>query len=393
MIRLLMIILLLAAGISLGPFLYGKKGYVLIAMGNYTIETSVLALALCILLVIFVLWLGEWLLTITLRKASQTRQRWKQRRHIRAQNETLEGLEALLAGRWKESLQLLTKNAELSDRPQLNYLAAAEAAGKLRQTERQQEMLHQAERSADSDKQWIALQRIRLLLNQGKKEQALAESKALWQQGSRDPELLQHLRQLTLELKDWEILAELADSMAKIELIDAAEADSLRLEANLCNLEMAAKQSKTALSQYCRNLPRSDKKQPELLARYAQLLAWAGEADEAQSLLLKAARQQLHPALLKALLALPDPMTDDLLYTVKHWLKGNDDNPQLLSLLGELSIKAGRLVEAQTYLEKALQIRPDPQDFQTLSALLERKGQHQGALQAQRKAIALSGGA
>ncbi|MCT7654616.1 hypothetical protein MBH78_07110 [Oceanimonas sp. NS1] len=62
MIRLAIIVAILAAGLIVGPEFMGRQGYVLVAAGNYTIETTVTVFLVGAVLFYLLLLFVEWLL-------------------------------------------------------------------------------------------------------------------------------------------------------------------------------------------------------------------------------------------------------------------------------------------------------------------------------------------
>jgi HemY protein len=113
---------LLAAAIAYDP------GYVLIAFGNYTLETTAwvgIALALLILLVMYCLIL---LLHRSVRQGSifsRWRANWNERR---GRQLTQRGLLAYLEGNFERARVVLDRGANRTETPALNYLLAARAA-------------------------------------------------------------------------------------------------------------------------------------------------------------------------------------------------------------------------------------------------------------------------
>ncbi len=62
MIRIIILVAVMVAGLIFGPQASGNKGYVLIAFGNYTIESSVTSAVILAVLFYGALLLIEWLL-------------------------------------------------------------------------------------------------------------------------------------------------------------------------------------------------------------------------------------------------------------------------------------------------------------------------------------------
>ena len=60
MIRLLILALIVFTGLLVGPMLIDQKGYVLIAVNDWTIETSVVVMVMMMLVFYALLQLLEW---------------------------------------------------------------------------------------------------------------------------------------------------------------------------------------------------------------------------------------------------------------------------------------------------------------------------------------------
>ena len=135
MIRLF-IFSLLAIVVALWVTLYlgfpADPGYLLIAFGNNTFETSLFALLVAAvvlylllrLLMVFVSWINPMRLLAAGKSLSEQRK-------ANARSNTIEGLLSFTRGNWQSSLKLLQKGMTDKDASAINYLAAAYAAFKL----------------------------------------------------------------------------------------------------------------------------------------------------------------------------------------------------------------------------------------------------------------------
>ena len=128
MIRILLLLGILGAALLCGPLLAGNKGYVLIAIGEYTIEMTVISAGILALLLYGVLWCTERLLLRLFHIKGSTRRWFSERRRRKARERTLAGTLALAEGQFKQAETLMRKSAPESEQALLNYLSAAEAA-------------------------------------------------------------------------------------------------------------------------------------------------------------------------------------------------------------------------------------------------------------------------
>ena len=129
MIRMILIISALIAGLILGPEISGNKGYILISFDSYTTyETTIINAGFLALIFYFLLLLAEWVLRRLLSMSTFTRGWLGQRKTKKAQRNSLLGMWALFEGKNKQAHKLLLQSAERSEAPALTYIAAAKAA-------------------------------------------------------------------------------------------------------------------------------------------------------------------------------------------------------------------------------------------------------------------------
>ena len=100
---------------------------------------------------------------------------WRRKRRLqRAHRSLTRGLVELAEGRWKVAERHLTKHAEQSETPLINYLAAARAAQLQDEHARRDDYLHLAHESMPSADVAVGLTQAELQLAHQQYEQALA---------------------------------------------------------------------------------------------------------------------------------------------------------------------------------------------------------------------------
>ena len=157
-------LLLLTA--ALAPVFKSDPGHVLITFMDWTIETSVLVLAVAVIL----LWIGFQLLIRLWRLPAETARRVREQRSI-AQLE--KGLLALTEGDWRTAEKALGKSTSTRGKTTARYLAAAQAADGQDANERRDYYLEQADSGGTRKKFLIELTRARMLVANEAREQAL----------------------------------------------------------------------------------------------------------------------------------------------------------------------------------------------------------------------------
>ena len=202
MIRLF-VFSLLAIVVALWVTLYlgfpGDPGYMLIAFGSYTFETSLFALLVAVivlfLLVRLLLLLLDWINPMRLLAAG------KQISHRRrTRSNSIEGLLCFTRGSWQSSLNLLKRGMNENDATVINYLAAAFAAYEVGDKEGGMQFLDNAETKFPTARSTINSLRAQLLYKSGQLEQCLAVLEQTKKNFLNDPTLMT-LLMVTFQLK------------------------------------------------------------------------------------------------------------------------------------------------------------------------------------------------
>lgn len=374
MFRVILLILLLAAGMVVGPILAGNKGYVMIAMGNYTIEMTVVSATLMAVGFYFALLVLESLLGRLFSLSGVTRSWLGHRRLEKARHRTLQGTLALAEGQFRQAEKLMIKGARDTDTPLLNYLSAAEAAQAQGLEERREDYLRQAESEHPQAGLAVGLIRARLQLRQGEYEQAEATLEALRAQYPQNLVLLTLQKECYLALKRWSALLKLLPLLQKKKLVDAEELSRLQKEIYPALFaEQGASLGQDGLLQLWRELPKGLRQDPLLLAALCRQLMALDEHARAEELLLEGLRRQAHPDLLALCAQLVLGDYGPLLTLLQRLESANPDLPPLLSALGQLNLHQGHLAQAQTYLERAVALSSKREDYAALARVMEQQ--------------------
>ena len=176
MIRLFVLSLVTIAGVLWLTLVLGfpsDPGYLLIAFGKRTFETSLLAflilVIICCLLIKLVANVFAW---INPRRFLRLTQSFSERIKANKKKDTLSGLLYFARGNWRSSYSLLTKNVDDEDTGIINYLAAAYAAYRDNQFQDSMKSLEEAETKYPAEKSTINIVKSRLLYDSGRTEEA-----------------------------------------------------------------------------------------------------------------------------------------------------------------------------------------------------------------------------
>src|SRR5690606_18634384 len=140
-------------------------GYVLLAHGRHTIETSLLVgLLAMVLFFLFLYWLWRFL-------------RWALdplRGQRKANSRTIRGLIAFAEGDWHNAEKLMAKGAAGNDIALINYLTAAQAAHEQGEEDRRDDYLRLAHQTAKGIDIAVGLTKARLQFQSEQWEECLA---------------------------------------------------------------------------------------------------------------------------------------------------------------------------------------------------------------------------
>ena len=346
MSRLILLLLVVLAGLIVGPLVAGHSGYVLVKVAGYRIEMTVISLLL--LLVIAVLAAGLvaqlcrrlWRLPLW---AGGARQRRRQRR-LKSMEQ--EGIMRLLAGDARGAWPALKAAAEQS--PKLSSrLLAVDCALRLGHEQDGRRLLA----TVDEQQPLAALVLARIALDQGQ----LDEAARLLEQcrAPADASWLQLRYELAERQQQWSEVEQLLPQLRKLGYVDKADANAqlYRLQAGQLQ-QLGQQQGIDALWRHYRRLPRAQRKAPELMVAAAAPLVAAGD-ERGLGLLVDALRTGGNERLLAVIAELPGLPAEQLILEAKRLLKSRGESRPRLEFVAALCERAGRATEAAGYRQQA----------------------------------------
>ncbi len=384
----LLSLLVLVAATALALFVMQDPGYVLIAVGPWTIETSFALLVAGILLAFVLLYFGIRLFKGLFAVPRRLGQRRRQRREEKAQTALSHGLMELAEGKWKQAERDVLKYAKQGQQPVLSYLAAARAAqeqGAEERRDRYLKLAHELEPDADIA---VGLTQVELLLEQGKREQALAALQRLYEYWPSHPKVLKALSQLYRELGEWRRLRELLPRLRKARVFDAATLDAIDREVYEALLRESV--DATELEAVWQKMPKALREDEGLLATYVECLHRFGEDARAEALLRTALKRRQSAPLLRLYGLVQGEHPERQLALAENILQKNPHDPVALLTAGRCALRNRLWGKAREYLEASVQARPSAEACYELATLLDKMGEHEMALAYYRQGLALS---
>ncbi|MGY3893373.1 heme biosynthesis HemY N-terminal domain-containing protein [Aeromonas enterica] len=385
MIRLIVLVAVMVAGLIFGPQASGNKGYVLIALGNYTVESSVTSAVILAVLFYGALLIVEWVLGRVFGLRRKTLGWYGSRRRRKANQQTVAATLAMAEGHYSQAEKLMLKGASNSDTPLLNYLSAAKAAQARGDDVRRDQYLQKAQEENPKAELALTLTQTQLQIEQGQYDTALAMLESVYALNPRHPMVLDQLRQVHLAREDWVALIDLIPTLHKVGKLTPKQEEDLLHQAWRGRLN-AASGALDTLRPVWQELPRKLRQDPDLLAAYGDRLRQLGADNEAAELWLDALRKQVSPQLLTRLPRLKLDNYQPMLTL----LQKIQDQPGADAALAQVYLLAGQLDDAQRLLEQAVEKAPTAAVYHALGQVMDKRRLTNKANEYYRQALQLA---
>jgi HemY protein len=368
---------------AIAPVFKADPGLVQIHFRGWTVETSVLALVLAVAAV----WLVVWLLLRLWRMPAEAARRVREQRAL-VQLE--KGLLALTEGDWSKAERALQKSALSHGRTTARYLAAAEAADGQDAADRAEWYLEQADKRNRKQKFLVELTRARMLVTNGRFEEARPLLESLQGSRRRHPQVLEMLARCYRELGEWEALLGLLPAMRKAGVVDEAQAARLRQEAAMADLRDCS--DSDSLQARFSALPRPIQRTAEVARSFAEQALRLGAPELTEEPLRNALKTEWVSELL---VPYGEPGPDDAgrrLAQCEKWLLDHPDDHWLHLSLARLCAREELWGKARQHMVRSLEIEPTVSGYDALGQLLERKGELEVAMACFRNALRMQQG-
>ncbi|WP_157729759.1 heme biosynthesis HemY N-terminal domain-containing protein [Bacterioplanes sanyensis] len=377
------LLLTLGVGLVAGSWVSLDSGYVLISWHTYTMETTVWAFCLLLLLLMALLYVLVRLSLVMLGNDFRFNEWRRQRKLQRARRMTTRGLLNLAQGQWRTAERQLAGSAEHADTPLINYLAAARAAYEQGKHDHTDELLNAASQSTKGSELAVGISHVQLLQSRGQLEQALAVLLKLRSQHPKHAYVLKLLVKTYQELEDWVALNDLLPVLRKATKIPAEELKALEEKVQLQLLQRAAKghhdDVSAELKQVYRDMPRHCRYSYKILLLYVELLAEQGNDILAEAELRGALKNVWHDDLIHWFGRLKGEDTKKQRLFAEQCLKERPNDPVLLLALARLTIRQQDLDKAREYLQTALRIKGLPELHAEMAQVMLQEGDQAGA--------------
>ncbi|AWB66475.1 hypothetical protein C2869_08555 [Saccharobesus litoralis] len=389
MIRLIGLFLVFSIVLFIGSTFWGDKGYVLIAMGQTTLETTVVALGLMMVFGYFALRIVLNIVFGLFHAGQLTRDWRKKRRYSKVLTKFETAFEALLNHEYAAAEKLSCQTAEISPIKKSHYLLAAEAAKQQGEYERQaQYSLRAVEQGSEIEKQ-LAI--AHTLKEEGQINKAIEKTEALLKKDPKQSQTLVLLAMLYNEAGRYLALSELLKRVKQYTNLPSEIFENFVKNAyqGLYQDAVQVKDLKQIHRLYAA-VNKISEWPDKLSCLYVNAMIQAGFAADAEKFILKAAKSQLTPELLETIKRVPFPQPLKLIAWLEQEIKKSPDNMLLVSALGYVACGARDWQLARKALDIVIRHEPSAEHYFKLADVLEHLQQPQQALSCYKKGVKLA---
>lgn len=376
---LLLLLLALAAGAAAGLLLHEQAGYVLVSLGPWILETTVLGFLATLVVLALVLVYGGRLLVALLRLPATVKQALATRRERRAKESFEAGLQSLLEGQWAQAEVALVRRAADHHAAGLNYLLAARAAQRVGVPERRDRYLMLAGEQGEAAAFAAQLVRAELLAVE-EPAAAVPVLQALLQRHPKHPYVIELLAEAYERTGGWEALRKLLSTPDGTRALAPARHQAL-LSRALRELLVGAGEAARldTLKSLWNATPATFRALPELRDAYLRGLARFGADAEAAAQIVQMMQRGWDGrlAVLYGELGGLDPVAQ--LATVEQWLNQHGEKPELLLAAGRACTRNRLWGKGRSYLDAALRVQPSAEVYLALARLCEQAKQPEEA--------------
>lgn len=381
MIRMILIISALIAGLILGPEISGNKGYILISFDSYTTyETTIINAGFIAIIFYFALLLAEWVLRRLLSMSAVTRGWLGQRKTKKAQKNSLLGMWALFEGKNKQAHKLLIQSAERSESPALTYIAAAKAAHLQGLYDQRDDHLQLAIESQKGAELATGLVWVELQLDAKQYENALATLIELESKYPKNKRIASLYLDIYPALNEWKKYIRVLNDQRKTLDYNELEFAAIELNAHQHYFKQIAADSAEFLQLFWdKRSPRWMRK--ELSYQKAVLDAYIAtdNGKYAQALLIEKLNKQFSLPLLPYLDKVVINDHYPLILMLEKKLSKDETNGPINQALAKLKLKENNTLAAIKHLEVSVQAEANIDDCALLAELLEQQDRRQEA--------------
>ena len=361
---------------------HGGSGYVIVGIGQWSVETSLLFTTVMLIVTFVILYLLVRLILTAWRLPKILKQRSHEQRSKLSQEALIAGLIESAEGNFENAEKHLIRHAANSGVPLINYLTAARAAQSRGALEQRDEYLKLAQETMPEAELAIGLTKAELQLSNQQFEEALESLTQLDKIAPSHAAVLKKMHQAYASLSDWEGLSLIIPQLKSNKVMMEAEIKLLETEtfSSLIKQKSEARDA-VALRNLWLEIPEHIRKTSGIQQLYFAAMIEAGAEVEIEPLVRQAIGKEWSETLTVLYGCIHMPDTLDQLTKAEAWLKAHPNDAILLRMLGKLSLRANQLDKAKTYLKASLAAEPSVEAYQLMGDVLMKENDPLGACQ------------
>ncbi|MBA6390044.1 heme biosynthesis protein HemY [Colwellia sp. BRX10-3] len=390
--RILLLLTLFLVVVVITPMLIGEKGYILVSIGDFAIEstviTAIITLALCFLALALTIKFFRGGISFSF--AAWNKIAFASRR--RALKDFNKGIAAYVLGDYKQAEHLLAKSADASTFEHIAYLVAADAAQKQALKPNTDHYLGLLEQTTNTFKEAgleAVLIKIKLLIGQQNYQQARTVIDEYHKHIGHDARLLRLEIELSLVEQRFDYVIKQLNTAQKQKSISTQTITLWQQQAFYGAFNSQIKQQdKNALLEYWQQLPKKIKQSETVVLAYCQVLAENQVNEPLAKLLLPVIKKGNAISLLKAVRTLPITQDDRLMAAAQKHLHSEPHNALWLSLVAHFAMASQQWPLAEKAFNSLVNLEDksyDKVDLLAFSLVLEQQGHLDRANQVLRK--------
>lgn len=352
-----------------------NPGYVLIGIGNWSLETSLVVFTVTLIIGFFAFYVFFRFLGWLVRLPGRLKQRGRNVKFNRSQEALIAGLVDSAEGNWEKAEKVLIKHVSHSGAPLIHYLTAARAAQSRGALDKRDEYLKQAAAQAPGSDVVVGLTQAELHLSGNQFEQALETLTKLHSIDPGHASVLKLMHQAYQRVGDWEGIRKLIPSLNTNKVLMEAEIKLLETEAFSNLLRQAAAQGDVSVcEELWAEIPEYIKNMPGISAIYFAAMINVGAGAKIEAELARAVSKNWNETLLELFGSVESNDVFKQIEMAEQWLSVQPNSSVLLTVLGKLSLKSGNNANAEAYLLRSIAVEPSVSGYQLLGDLSYLQG-------------------
>ena len=373
-------------------------GYVLVILGQKTVETSLWFACFAFLAIAFIGWLAARFVHVSWSLAQRLTDFFVFGSTERASKRAASGLIDFLSGDWLQARKKLLRTATKVESPLVNYLAAARASYELGDQEEAVKILSDAQKKYATFAVPIGVAQAKMEMGSGRYEQAKTILLSLQQKAPKNPLVINGLRELYEARQDWVALSDIFPLAKKYKVCSVADTMMMESSVMLGQLKLASDAAHMlaitdrlqVLRKAWARVPAYQQRVPRVVAAYARTLIDNLQDQEAELMLRKTLGKTWDDSLIDLYGLLRATDIAEAIRTAETWLKYYPQSANLLRALGRLNLRNQLWGLARDYFQRSLAVQPNPETYAELARLLSSLGDTQKSLEVYQAALRLS---